>query len=292
MELNFRVRFHVVLIAAILSLFAVGVRGEGKLILTLDKLMNYSDTTSWRFVLFNDVHGIAKCSMKISTSKYHRNSCELPFYFVEHPRLELYSGNSDEVLEYYGLNFESLPTSLKNCHQSGCFTFHLSVTCSTGYYGQKCDRFCNVDELEKERFFCDPKTGVKRCHPTRFGENCSERSYLPFISAKNAKTFLESDRRGSRHRVKRWNTHFFEETIQGNIERECEEESCNWEEAREAFEANVEGLNEYWARKHDPDDCLINPCYNMGTHYCIDLYQAYQCKCRPGWTGTLCSTSK
>uniref|UniRef100_A0A6I8S6X6 Proline rich Gla (G-carboxyglutamic acid) 1 n=1 Tax=Xenopus tropicalis TaxID=8364 RepID=A0A6I8S6X6_XENTR len=38
---------------------------------------------------------------------------------------------------------------------------------------------------------------------------------------------------------------FFEEIKQGNIERECKEELCTYEEAREAFE-NDEKTNEFW----------------------------------------------
>eukprot|EP00059_Ciona_intestinalis_P009261 XP_009860631.1 uncharacterized protein LOC780869 [Ciona intestinalis] len=40
--------------------------------------------------------------------------------------------------------------------------------------------------------------------------------------------------------------HHFEEAQQGNIERECIEEVCSWEEAREAFETDVAGLNQFW----------------------------------------------
>uniref|UniRef100_A0A7M4FSF4 Proline rich and Gla domain 1 n=1 Tax=Crocodylus porosus TaxID=8502 RepID=A0A7M4FSF4_CROPO len=38
---------------------------------------------------------------------------------------------------------------------------------------------------------------------------------------------------------------FFEEIKQGNIERECKEEACSYEEAREAFE-NDEKTREFW----------------------------------------------
>lgn len=51
--------------------------------------------------------------------------------------------------------------------------------------------------------------------------------YLVFIKKENADKFLE--------RTKRANS-FLEELKQGNIERECIEERCSKEEAREAFE--------------------------------------------------------
>ena len=37
-------------------------------------------------------------------------------------------------------------------------------------------------------------------------------------------------------RQKRRNTHMFEELLSGNLERECLEETCDLEEAREVFE--------------------------------------------------------
>lgn len=46
-------------------------------------------------------------------------------------------------------------------------------------------------------------------------------------------------------RYRRKNT-FLEEVQQGNIERECREEVCTYEEAREAFE-NDEKTNDFWA---------------------------------------------
>ncbi|CAK8674438.1 hepatocyte growth factor receptor-like [Clavelina lepadiformis] len=42
-----------------------------------------------------------------------------------------------------------------------------------------------------------------------------------------------------------WN--HFEELQQGNLERECYEETCSWEEAREVFETDVNKLDEFWA---------------------------------------------
>uniref|UniRef100_A0A8C5SW94 Gla domain-containing protein n=1 Tax=Laticauda laticaudata TaxID=8630 RepID=A0A8C5SW94_LATLA len=38
------------------------------------------------------------------------------------------------------------------------------------------------------------------------------------------------------HRYKRFNSGRLEEVLQGNLERECLEEVCNFEEAREIFE--------------------------------------------------------
>ncbi|XP_041328338.1 coagulation factor X-like [Pyrgilauda ruficollis] len=57
-----------------------------------------------------------------------------------------------------------------------------------------------------------------------------------FIKKENADKFLE--------RTKRANS-FLEELKKGNIERECNEERCSKEEAREAFE-DQEKTEEFW----------------------------------------------
>jgi len=72
---------------------------------------------------------------------------------------------------------------------------------------------------------------------------------IPQISRGNANSFL------ARHR--RANEDVFGETLEGNLERECLEEICNWEEAREVFETDIAGLKEWWERdkeKDKPDD--------------------------------------
>ncbi|XP_069827007.1 transmembrane gamma-carboxyglutamic acid protein 1 [Dendropsophus ebraccatus] len=60
-----------------------------------------------------------------------------------------------------------------------------------------------------------------------------------------ASVFLTEDEANSiLKRFRRANS-FLEEIKQGNIERECREESCSYEEAREAFE-NDERTKEFW----------------------------------------------
>lgn len=49
-----------------------------------------------------------------------------------------------------------------------------------------------------------------------------------FLSGQSADSILR--------RHKRYNTGLFEEFLQGNLERECKEEICDLEEARETFE--------------------------------------------------------
>ncbi|KAG8137526.1 hypothetical protein E2320_004764 [Naja naja] len=69
----------------------------------------------------------------------------------------------------------------------------------------------------------------------------------------------------------------FEETKQGHLERECVEELCNREEAREVFENDPE--TDYFYPKYLdlPDQCSPNPCHRDGTIECEDLKGAYLC---------------
>ncbi|KAE8625546.1 hypothetical protein XENTR_v10006315 [Xenopus tropicalis] len=122
------------------------------------------------------------------------------------------------------------------------------------------------------------------------------------LSAKDASQFL-------RQRQRRAN-HIFEETKQGHLERECVEEQCSKEEAREVFENDPE--TEYFYPKYlecnrryrllnrkdslttcihnIPDQCSSAPCYREGSLNCIDLHGDFFCHCKPGWTGKSCST--
>uniref|UniRef100_A0A1A7XEC7 coagulation factor Xa n=1 Tax=Iconisemion striatum TaxID=60296 RepID=A0A1A7XEC7_9TELE len=85
-------------------------------------------------------------------------------------------------------------------------------------------------------------------------------------------------------RHKRANS-FLEELKQGNQERECNEERCNFEEAREIFE-NVEKTNEFWAVYVDGDACHSTPCAHGGQ--CKDGIGSYSCYCPEGYKGFNC----
>ncbi|XP_064378347.1 vitamin K-dependent protein S isoform X2 [Dromaius novaehollandiae] len=108
-----------------------------------------------------------------------------------------------------------------------------------------------------------------------------------------------------------------EESKKGNLERECIEELCNKEEAREIFENNPE--TEYFYPKYlsclashragvfrviasTPDSpadlracvneisnqCSPLPCHRDGYKECIDGQAKYTCVCKPGWQGEKC----
>ncbi|XP_037346069.2 vitamin K-dependent protein S isoform X1 [Pungitius pungitius] len=127
-----------------------------------------------------------------------------------------------------------------------------------------------------------------------------------FLSQSTASQFLSRQRRANS---------LFEESKKGNLERECIEELCNKEEAREIFENNPE--TEYFYPKYvaclgshrvginnpnsDPipsdlrtcvteisDQCTPPPCYKEGSNRCLDGQASFTCECKPGWKGQRC----
>ncbi|XP_043926435.1 coagulation factor IX-like [Protopterus annectens] len=91
-----------------------------------------------------------------------------------------------------------------------------------------------------------------------------------------------------RVRKTRANT-FLEETKPGNLERECIEEVCSFEEAREVFGAREKTL-EFWYQYRDFSPCYENPCQNGGV--CKVQRSEFLCLCLPKYTGRLCETEK
>ncbi|XP_012881416.1 PREDICTED: coagulation factor IX [Dipodomys ordii] len=86
-------------------------------------------------------------------------------------------------------------------------------------------------------------------------------------------------------RLKRYNSGKLEEFVRGNLERECLEERCSFEEAREVFE-NTERTTEFWKQYVDGDQCESNPCLNGGS--CKDDINSYECWCKLGFEGKNC----
>ncbi|XP_073697614.1 growth arrest-specific protein 6-like [Garra rufa] len=120
------------------------------------------------------------------------------------------------------------------------------------------------------------------------------------LSPKEANEFLRRHRRANQ---------VFEETKQGHLERECVEERCTKEEAREVFEndpeteyfypkyqACMEKFGDSEKKKQDlitcvhniPDQCSPNPCNHYGTVRCEDKKGEFQCHCFTGWSGVRC----
>ncbi|XP_062997979.1 coagulation factor IX-like [Elgaria multicarinata webbii] len=98
--------------------------------------------------------------------------------------------------------------------------------------------------------------------------------------------FIDQGRASSvLHRYRRENTGVFEELRQGNLERECIEEICDYEEAREVFEDD-ERTRLFWALYKYGDPCMINPCINGGK--CRHQIGDYKCWCPAGYKGKNC----
>ncbi|KAM9321437.1 vitamin K-dependent protein S [Gastrophryne carolinensis] len=130
-----------------------------------------------------------------------------------------------------------------------------------------------------------------------------------FLSPQSASQFLTRKRRANS---------FFEESKNGDLERECIEELCNKEEAREIFENDPETeyfyprylacLGSHRNGKADrtsyldfdgpsdlrscvtalPDQCKPLPCQKEGYKECKDGKGNYTCICKPGWHGARC----
>jgi len=80
-----------------------------------------------------------------------------------------------------------------------------------------------------------------------------------FISKEKASTFLIR-----KILANSWN--HFEESFQGNLERECKEETCSWEEAREVFESDATGLVSMHANQNvmkSPGDHIAFFCSHL-----------------------------
>ncbi|XP_043965606.1 coagulation factor VIIi [Gambusia affinis] len=101
-----------------------------------------------------------------------------------------------------------------------------------------------------------------------------------------AEVFVEKHEAASvLRRWRRANSGFLEEVKQGNLERECIEEICDYEEAREVFEDDQQTRN-FWKTYDKRDPCLVNPCFNNGT--CIYMGASYECQCPEGYEGRYC----
>ncbi|XP_044523078.1 coagulation factor X [Gracilinanus agilis] len=100
-----------------------------------------------------------------------------------------------------------------------------------------------------------------------------------FLNQEKANSVLKRTRRANS---------LFEELKKGNLERECIEETCSHEEAREVFE-DKEKTEEFWNKYVDGDQCESQPCKNQG--HCKDGVDEYTCSCMEGYEGKNCEFS-
>ncbi|XP_051558041.1 coagulation factor VII [Myxocyprinus asiaticus] len=90
------------------------------------------------------------------------------------------------------------------------------------------------------------------------------------------------------HRVRRANS-FLEELKLGNLERECLEEVCSYEEAREIFTV-PEQLENFWRKYTETDHCQSGPCQNGAT--CENQVNTYICICPVKFEGRNCDKER
>ncbi|KAL4636287.1 hypothetical protein GN956_G13826 [Arapaima gigas] len=126
---------------------------------------------------------------------------------------------------------------------------------------------------------------------TPFAQTCLLVLLLPWVGAE---VFLQSkDASQVLSRRRRANS-AFEEFRQGNLERECNEERCSREEAREIFENEEKTwlllLTVFMCLCSDGDACEAKPCINRGV--CKDGLQGYTCFCLPGFQGHNCEIGR
>ncbi|XP_057350481.1 vitamin K-dependent protein Z isoform X4 [Manis pentadactyla] len=108
-------------------------------------------------------------------------------------------------------------------------------------------------------------------------------------------------------RWKRAGSYLLEELFEGNLEKECYEEICVYEEAREVFEndADTDGFWKRYMGKWFPasprglfpllpetsgSPCASRPCLNNGS--CQDSVRSYICSCPSGYEGRDCALAK
>ncbi|KAM9790666.1 vitamin K-dependent protein C [Syngnathus typhle] len=77
---------------------------------------------------------------------------------------------------------------------------------------------------------------------------------------------------------------FLEELKPPSMERECVEETCEFEEAREIFKVR-EATLEFWTVYKDGNQCESNSCVHGR---CVDILQDYVCTCDQGYEGKYC----
>ncbi|NXJ20326.1 FA9 factor, partial [Dicrurus megarhynchus] len=101
--------------------------------------------------------------------------------------------------------------------------------------------------------------------------------------------FMRKDKAHEVLRVHKRANHFLEEIRPGNLERECNEEKCSFEEAKEIFHSQEKTM-EFWFNYKGLHPCNTNPCNNGGV--CKVRHYSYFCICPPAFGGHNCETEK
>ncbi|OCT80993.1 coagulation factor VII-like [Xenopus laevis] len=110
---------------------------------------------------------------------------------------------------------------------------------------------------------------------------------LLLSSVSHGAVFLQRQR--AHHILRKRANQFMEEIRPGNLERECYEEACSKEEAREIFKSQ-EKTTEFWYHYKDLSPCKENPCQNGGI--CQQYHYTYTCLCPPKYNGRHCENER
>ncbi|XP_074955509.1 coagulation factor X-like [Phalacrocorax aristotelis] len=114
---------------------------------------------------------------------------------------------------------------------------------------------------------------------------CSISSSYPFSYS----VFMRKDKAHEVLKVHKRANYFLEEIRPGNLERECNEETCSFEEAKEIFHSQEKTM-EFWFNYKGLNPCSTNPCNNGGV--CKIRYYNYFCICPPKFGGDNCEKEK